>query len=738
MASGRITGKAFHLAELFGRVTYAIEYYQREYAWSADDVGTLLSDLLEAFELADNDRRSRRTMPSEFFLGPFVYSEEDGNRRFLVDGQQRFTTLHLILLHLLRRTPDGRPERKTRQRLESAIIDGWDGSTPRFRLDINERQKALESLLEDRPYEVPLGSNLAVQTLWKRSTQIGEELAERLDSEQHRRFVDWLLDSVVMVGIEAVDRDNGFRIFESMNDRGARLTSVDLVKSFLLSRANRDEEKLNEGWREMLAEVTVVRGDTDAPKNFLKAFLLAHHADLTEGSSDPGEIELAPHMWIRTHAERIGLKHGDNETYLAFVSQLIDLGRHYATLTAATAEPRHSDGLAAVYYNHVNTVTAQMALILAAVNPDDTLTIVKDKARIAANFVDLLYVVRAVHDESTRADDLNRAVLEVVPLVRGCTSAIALGTILGAQLPVLDFTVMRTLGVRGDNRAQIRYLLARMTAHVEREMGQPDEVAHYLARERTWHIEHIFADHAERHPDLDPLTFRLMRNRIGGLGLLHASDNTSVGDMPYAEKIEWYRRHTALLAVLSSGYGKRHPKLEAVRKSHGAQRTLRDFGTAPSMREVIDVRATMYETLARHIWAPSRLGLVLPSPAPEPVLPISADPDATPKRASATRRGEAQPRKPRTQIGALIADGRLRPGTQLHGTHRGVRHEVRVDDGGLLWLSDADSFRLPDEAGRMVTNLKSCQGYKFWNVTLTDGTAVPLGQFRADTTLMAR
>jgi hypothetical protein len=61
-------------------------------------------------------------------------------------------------------------------------------------------------------------------------------------------------------------------------------------------------------------------------------------------------------------------------------------------------------------------------------------------------------------------------------------------------------------------------------------MGRPDEVMQYLARERTWHIEHIFADHAERHPDLDPLTFRLMRNRLGGLGLLHATDNTSAAE----------------------------------------------------------------------------------------------------------------------------------------------------------------------------------------------------------------
>jgi hypothetical protein len=61
-----------------------------------------------------------------------------------------------------------------------------------------------------------------------------------------------------------------------------------------------------------------------------------------------------------------------------------------------------------------------------------------------------------------------------------------------------------------------------------------------------------------------------------------------------------------------------------------------------------------------------------------------------------------------------------------------------VDADGLLWLTDTDSFRLPDDAGRMATGLKSCTGWRFWHITLADGTAVPLGQFRDARTLVAR
>jgi hypothetical protein len=65
-----------------------------------------------------------------------------------------------------------------------------------------------------------------------------------------------------------------------MNDRGARLTPVDLLKSFLLSGVGDDgRDKLNESWRFMIADLTVTRNDSDAPRIFLKAALTAHYAN---------------------------------------------------------------------------------------------------------------------------------------------------------------------------------------------------------------------------------------------------------------------------------------------------------------------------------------------------------------------------------------------------------------------------------------------------------------------------
>jgi uncharacterized protein with ParB-like and HNH nuclease domain len=98
-------------------------------------------------------------------------------------------------------------------------------------------------------------------------------LEDRLEAADLSRFVEWLLARVILVGIRAPSRDSGFRIFESMNDRGTRLTPVDLLKSFLLSHVGEGEEDLNLRWRRMLSELTISRDDEGAPTRFLKAAL---------------------------------------------------------------------------------------------------------------------------------------------------------------------------------------------------------------------------------------------------------------------------------------------------------------------------------------------------------------------------------------------------------------------------------------------------------------------------------
>ncbi|MFD7294963.1 DUF262 domain-containing protein [Streptomyces sp. NPDC059897] len=728
-----IEGATFDLKELFGHARYDIEYYQREYAWSADDVRTLVADLLDTFNPSwSPGQRHRRDENDTFFLGPFVYAQEreEDNVRFLVDGQQRFTTLHLLFLHLYRRARELPSSRETEFKLDRVITEHGPGKDHIFRIDIDERRPALEALYRDRPYEVPLGASLSVRNLHARSTQMDELLAERLEAEHIPQFVDWLLSKVQLVGIKAPSRSVGFRIFESMNDRGARLTSVDLLKSYLLSNVRAGEEELNKQWRHMLAELTGVRGDSDAPRAFLRAALLARHAEFHEGEtaaaeSDSESIDTALNIWVRRNARRIGLRGPDD--YFRFVEDLIDLARHHRTFLKACKQPYEQQGLATLYYNDTNGLTDQMALILAAIQPHEIDTTAKEKAALVANFLDLLFVDRAVRDEPLLTKDFEPLLHRLIPRLRACRTTMDVSELLSSELPPPDsFAAVETFGMRGNNKAQVRYLLARLTTYVETGCERRADITDYLSPDRTWQIEHLYANHPKRHAsdNIDEVTFRAWRNRLGVLVLLTASDNASYGDLPLAEKTQrLYARQNVLTAVLSPGYRRNATAVKRFVEANPAiASSFREFGGS-GMAEVVRVRGMLYRRLCERIWDPEALGFQRTPPTEADGAPHS--PTAQPSAPHMAR-----PRL-KTQLAHLMRCGVLPPGTRLEASHRGRTHVAVVDGDGYLTLESGDRYSTGDEAGMVVRGTKQCSGMAFWHVATPDGARRSLREVRA-------
>ena len=92
-------------------VKYSIDYYQREYRWEAKQVRELLNDLTGVF-LDDYQVGIARSVVKQFthyFLGSIIISQKN-SESFIVDGQQRLTTITLLLI-LLRNLQQGREDR---------------------------------------------------------------------------------------------------------------------------------------------------------------------------------------------------------------------------------------------------------------------------------------------------------------------------------------------------------------------------------------------------------------------------------------------------------------------------------------------------------------------------------------------------------------------------------------------------------------------------------------------------
>ena len=99
-----IHGEAKNLRKLLGGTRYSIDLYQREYKWETKQVQELLEDLTGKFleNYSDNDARTDVAQYSHYFMGSIVISRKDGNN-FIIDGQQRLTTLTLLLIYLHKR-----------------------------------------------------------------------------------------------------------------------------------------------------------------------------------------------------------------------------------------------------------------------------------------------------------------------------------------------------------------------------------------------------------------------------------------------------------------------------------------------------------------------------------------------------------------------------------------------------------------------------------------------------------
>src|ERR1043166_7323448 len=102
-----IRGDAKNIRALLGGAKYAVDYYQREYKWQKKQVAELLDDLGDKFRESYDSSHERSAVEEygHYFLGSIIISDKDG-RKFIIDGQQRLTSLTLLLIFLYRRSED--------------------------------------------------------------------------------------------------------------------------------------------------------------------------------------------------------------------------------------------------------------------------------------------------------------------------------------------------------------------------------------------------------------------------------------------------------------------------------------------------------------------------------------------------------------------------------------------------------------------------------------------------------
>src|SRR5690625_940714 len=319
----RIEGRARTARELLNESKYTIDFYQREYAWQERQVRELIDDLtckfLDFYEPGHERRQVEKY--GHYFLGSIVISHKEG-QRFIVDGQQRLTTLTLLLIYL-HHLQEGRPERVNVQGLIYSDRFGHKS----FNLDVAEREDAMHSLLAGVPFDTT-GQGESVQNLIARYNNIADHFPEEVAGEALLHFIDWLQYNVHFVEIEAYSDEDAYTIFETMNDRGLSLSLPDMLKGYVLAniRHEDDQRAVNTTWQGLIQSLKDLGDDHDA--DFFKDWLRARHAEtIRQGrqgaeNRDVERIGTEFHRWIRDHKDRLQLI--DSDSFVRFVRRDMD------------------------------------------------------------------------------------------------------------------------------------------------------------------------------------------------------------------------------------------------------------------------------------------------------------------------------------------------------------------------------------------------------------------------------
>lgn len=194
-------------------VRYVIPRYQRAYAWEEKEIEQLIDDICD-----DNDPKR------DYYIGSLIVARrkaDDGGEYEVIDGQQRLTTIYLLLQCLLDEGYFSRGEVSVGEALSFDCRSKSNYTLAYIRSDA-QKSEGKEELLDQSIL-------LAVDIIKKK---LAREFGDRV--EDQKKFVD-RLKHVVLYRIEVPEHTDLNRYFEIMNTRGEQLEQHDILKARLMN-----------------------------------------------------------------------------------------------------------------------------------------------------------------------------------------------------------------------------------------------------------------------------------------------------------------------------------------------------------------------------------------------------------------------------------------------------------------------------------------------------------------------
>lgn len=217
---------------------YVVPRNQREYSWGKDELQDLWDDVCENIKLKSNTKSKYEN--NEYFIGCIVLVGKDVSQEmYIVDGQQRLTTLKIFLKAIVKAFLDNN-EGKSATALYGNVIDGDDDDGRKYFKLINETPKPF--FQKEIQFKEPTGKSKPVTDEEKRLQYAYDFFNRKLKSfsisgleyiASVKILRDQILDYLKFIHVRTESEDDAYTIFETLNARGLNLSSVDLIKNWI-------------------------------------------------------------------------------------------------------------------------------------------------------------------------------------------------------------------------------------------------------------------------------------------------------------------------------------------------------------------------------------------------------------------------------------------------------------------------------------------------------------------------
>lgn len=277
---------------------YTVDYFQREYRWGQKQITQMLDDFQSTFEEFynpdDHDTPEEVMRYGFYYMGCIICT--GGSVKKIIDGQQRLTSLTLLLIYLNNLQKETICDPENRVQLDTMIYSNHF-SKKSFNIDVKEREACMQALLQKDETYIP--ENESARNMLDRYKDIVDYFPDELKGEALPYFIYWLIEKVLLLEIDTPSEDEAHTIFLTMNDRGLSLNSAEMLKAYVIQQvAEEDRIFVNHVWQENINRIKNASSyDTSGMVNtenvdFISTWLRAKYANSLRESKKVQEMKI--------------------------------------------------------------------------------------------------------------------------------------------------------------------------------------------------------------------------------------------------------------------------------------------------------------------------------------------------------------------------------------------------------------------------------------------------------------